>query len=106
MLMSVSEESWQAIISSSSAMMQSQTRPTQRLRGQIQSQLCRTGPEAHISYAVSENSTFPMCACKKKPFKTTSVLSEVQNSLEHVLEGKTANNKNMILIPHYCRNSR
>lgn len=71
--------------------MQSQTRQIQRLRGQIQSQLCGTGPAAHISYAVSENSTFPMCACKKKRFKMTSVLSEVQDSLENVIEEKTAN---------------
>lgn len=79
------------------------------MRGQIQSQLCRTGPEAHISYAVLENSTFPMCAFKKKPFKMTSVFSEVQDGLENVIEGKTANDilshNCMILIAHYRRNS-
>lgn len=103
MLMSVSEESWQPIISSQSAMMQSQTRRTQRLRGQIQSQLCRTEPAAHISYAVLENSRFPMCALKKKSFKRTSVLSEVQDSLENAFNRKTAND---ILSEEYDINSK
>lgn len=48
-----------------------------------------------------------MGAFKKKAFKTTSVLSEVQDGLENITEGKTVNyirsHKNMILISQYFR---
>lgn len=71
--------------------MQSQIRRIQGLRGQIQSQLCRTGPAANISYASQKIAHFRCVPVKRNRLRRFQSYQEVQDSLENVSEGKTEN---------------